>query len=873
MTGRQPRVLIVDDNPEDIVIYSRWLRSENGDSLSISAVTSLQSALEACAADLPDCVLLDYDLRATTGIDVMIELERHNLRPAIIAITGSGSESIVVDFMRRGAVDYLMKSQMTAHSLCAAIRTQLSRASERRQTSLANDRGRELNLVLSADLERSAFLVQMEQKFVGVLDHGEVLRVATSTAVPFLADMCTVDLIVDGMLDRCSTNIDGIAGETAPGIPSMSAAALAEDTAVANALRTGRPFYLDGHGFFEASRNDYFFNDFARADIDSAAVVALRLSNLSIGVITFGTRLPRHFGAADQAVLEGYARRVTSALANARNAATDVVLRKQDAAAQRRLAFAHRISSLLARFPDWQTTLPRLMKELTISFNDSAAIFSVEQTTDRIRLIAAASKTPELEELVRRHYINHPPPIDDRTHGGLVTRIEPGHALESSAWAPFSEISVPLLAKGALVGLLLLVRDASRTSFDDDDLAVAKQVGRQVSTHLANSRRFEHEHGIATALQQALLPPDLPKLPDLLFAVRYFAGVDGIDVGGDWYDVVNVSPTRMVITIGDVIGSGLDAATAMGHYREVLRAYALEKFSPADILTRLNDLTNSQGGDRFATCALLVLDRDARRLEYASAGHPPPMLRLPGGEVRVLDQGRAMPIGAWRGTRYVNASVDMPVGATLVLYTDGLVETRQRTASEGVDLLQAALKRSRPDIELMLEDVLLDLSPSHSDDIAILAIEMLPSPRPVLKGWTFEHIDSATVDTIRSEFDAILQTRATTRSYTFGARIILDELLANVVRHAPGAFRLELEWRGENATLRIHDNGRGLGIGTNFSRLPDLLSTTGRGLFLVNAIGKDLKIVRRESGGLSISVVLPIDRTSSDERPAVMSSA
>jgi anti-sigma regulatory factor (Ser/Thr protein kinase) len=203
----------------------------------------------------------------------------------------------------------------------------------------------------------------------------------------------------------------------------------------------------------------------------------------------------------------------------------------------------------------------------------------------------------------------------------------------------------------------------------------------------------------------------------------------------------------------------------------------------------------------------------------------------------------------------------MPVGATLVLYTDGLVESRRRTAADGVALLKVALGRSRPDIELMLEDILLDLAPSHDDDIAMLAIEMLPQPSASLKRWVYRLIDRATVNVIRSEFDAILASCAAPGSDTFDSRLILDELLANVVRHAPGAFRLELDWSAAAPTLHLHDNGPGFAVGEEFPGPQDLLSVSGRGLFLIGALGGSLKIVRRPSGGLSTSVTLPAYRT------------
>jgi anti-sigma regulatory factor (Ser/Thr protein kinase) len=314
----------------------------------------------------------------------------------------------------------------------------------------------------------------------------------------------------------------------------------------------------------------------------------------------------------------------------------------------------------------------------------------------------------------------------------------------------------------------------------------------------------------------------------------------------------------MVVTIGDVVGRGIKAAVAMGQYRDMLRAYAFEGFGPAAALSRLNDVLHALGGEAFATCTVVVLDRVTRRIVYASAGHPPLMLRLLDGTVRVLDGARSMPIGAWPETRYIEAACDMPIGATLLFYTDGLVETRHRSAAEGVELLAAALSRSRPDIELMLEDVLHDIAPDRSDDIAILAIEMLVPQSETLRRWVFPAIDRATVHAIEAEFDTIFERRHIAGAEAFGARTVLGELLSNVARHAPGAFRLELNWGGEFPELSLYDSGPGFAPPAQFLGPADILSTTGRGLFLVAQTSRSVKMARRPSGGLATNVVLAI---------------
>jgi serine phosphatase RsbU (regulator of sigma subunit) len=216
-----------------------------------------------------------------------------------------------------------------------------------------------------------------------------------------------------------------------------------------------------------------------------------------------------------------------------------------------------------------------------------------------------------------------------------------------------------------------------------------------------------------------LLPQRLPALPELSLAVRYLAGTEGIDVGGDWYDVVVVAADRVCFTVGDVSGRGLEAATMMGALRNAINAYAVDGHDPATVLTKVSRIVDIVEGGRFATVLCGVLDLKTGVATIANAGHPNPILVGPQRSEVVWTQPGA-PVGV--GDTFPMVSVALAVGTTLLMYTDGLVERRGHSISSGIDRLRASA-RSDESLDRMLDKVLSDLIPSGpSDDVALLGL-------------------------------------------------------------------------------------------------------------------------------------------------------
>ncbi|WP_034611337.1 SpoIIE family protein phosphatase [Cellulomonas sp. URHD0024] len=252
-----------------------------------------------------------------------------------------------------------------------------------------------------------------------------------------------------------------------------------------------------------------------------------------------------------------------------------------------------------------------------------------------------------------------------------------------------SAMLVPLRARDRVIGVLCLVH---ADEFSPDAVVTAAHLGRRAGLALDNVRLLVAERSAALTLQQSLLPT-ITAIPGLDVATAYVPSARRAQVGGDWFDVLPLPDGTVGLAVGDVVGHDLRAAASMGQLRSLLRSYAWEGSSPAEVLSRADELVRGLDIADIATCVYLrwsTRDDGGADISYARAGHPPPLLRLPGGSVVPLDGGLSTPVGL-AGPGGVEASIDVPPGAVLVLYTDGLVERRDRGLRDGITDLSAEL--------------------------------------------------------------------------------------------------------------------------------------------------------------------------------------
>ncbi|MHB9857228.1 SpoIIE family protein phosphatase [Streptomyces sp. YIM S03343] len=397
-----------------------------------------------------------------------------------------------------------------------------------------------------------------------------------------------------------------------------------------------------------------------------------------------------------------------------------------------------------------------------------------------------------------------------------------------------SMITVPLRAGNLLLGVASFWRAGKPEPFDTEELALAEELVARAAVSIDNARRYTREHSMATALQRSLLPSSLPEQSALDLAYRYLPAQSG--VGGDWFDVLPLSGARVALVVGDVVGHGLLAAATMGRLRTAVHNFSALDLPPDELLGLLDELVGRIDQDEApsgngaavigATCLYAIYDPVSRRCTLARAGHPPPALVRPDGDVEFPEVPAGLPLGLG-GLPYESAELELAEGSRLVLYTDGLVEDRARDIDAGLELLRSALKGAGRTPEETCQAVL-DGRPASrpSDDIALLvaATRVLGADR--VAHWQVP-ADPAAVAEVRASVVARLSEWGLDE-LAFTTELILSELVTNALRYGRGPISVRL-LRDRTLICEVTD------ASTTSPHLRYAASTDegGRGLFLV----------------------------------------
>ncbi|WP_231905089.1 MULTISPECIES: SpoIIE family protein phosphatase [Streptomycetaceae] len=390
-----------------------------------------------------------------------------------------------------------------------------------------------------------------------------------------------------------------------------------------------------------------------------------------------------------------------------------------------------------------------------------------------------------------------------------------------------SVLMAPLTARGTVLGMICFAREPQRRPFDARDLATAVEFAARGAVHLDNARLHRQESRAAATLQRSMLPTSPPRIPGVRIAHHYRPGDRQAQVGGDWFDAIQLPGGRVALVVGDVMGHGLLSAAVMGQFRTAVQTMAALDIPPAQLLRHLDNLAQRLGTDHLATCVYAIYDPIHRTLTLANAGHIPPVLARHDGRSELLRIPKGAPIGVG-GVPFETAEIEVPDGSWLVLCTDGLIEVR----GQGIDAGLAALCANVIEPEHTPEDVCEQiLSRVHSedrgDDVALLVAR-------------FEGIDPDDVAEWRLDLDPsqVRRSRALTRgqltAWRLGqladlAELLVSELVTNALRVAGHEVQLRLMRVGK-LLVEVSDDDHNL----PHLRRADEDDEDGRGLALVS---------------------------------------
>ncbi|WP_354642131.1 ATP-binding SpoIIE family protein phosphatase [Kitasatospora camelliae] len=356
-------------------------------------------------------------------------------------------------------------------------------------------------------------------------------------------------------------------------------------------------------------------------------------------------------------------------------------------------------------------------------------------------------------------------------------------------------LALPLHGRRASLGMLLLIRRPDKEAaawFDPADTATAGHLATQAGLAIDTALRYSREWEIADELQRSMLPAHLPQPHGVRLAHRYLPGERGAQVGGDWYDSIPLPGNRVALIVGDVMGHSLTSAAVMGQLRTSAQTLAGLDLAPHEVLYHLDDQAQRLGREQhLATCVYAVYDPIANRVVVANAGHVPPVLVGPDGHSRLLELPSGAPIGVG-GVDFESVELAAPPGSALLLFTDGLVETRRRPLSTGLELLRSRLGTAhRHSPEHLCQEALRILPPGdRMDDIALLAASFDGIPAEDVAYWYLQPRHETPSRARRLAAHALR--RWGLEHLAESTELMVSELVTNAIRHATRPVTLRL---------------------------------------------------------------------------------
>lgn len=797
--GARPRVLLADDNA-DLRSYVSSILAPRYD---LTTVVNGREALEAARSASFDLIISDVMMPELDGFGFLRALRSD---PAIAAtpfilLSARAGEEAATEGLLEGADDYVTKP-FSSEELLARVYAQISNAALRQRVTQQLRQSEERFRTLASSLPCIAF------------------EAAPNGAMLFLSD--------EYAAYTASTTQDGLgAGWTHQLHPQDTAGVLG---AWADALAGGTELHAD-----------------------------VRLRDRDGRYRWFTAR------ALPQRDLDGTILRWVGTL-------TDIHEQRQ---ASREREILLRASELFASASSLDQTLNALAHFVVPELADWSQIH-LPAEDGHMRTVALAHRDPEKEafgqQFVGRVHLNPTanfatPRVARTGVAQLLTNVTrdivaatTGNEGEADAYWSLGTtcaITVPMVAEGVTLGTLAVMYGDSGRTYSEDDVPLLEELARRAALAIHKAHLFEREHRAAESFQEASLPASLAQTPGLRLDAYYCPGRSEAQVGGDWYDAMRLLDGRVVISIGDVAGSGLQAAVTMGNMRQIIRGIAQVHADPALMLDAADRALRLEHADKFVTAFVAVYDPISSALTYASAGHPPPILRHRDGSVERLGTA-GLPLGLRSSDeRDRSRTIAFGAGSSLVLYTDGLTEFQRTPELHEQRLASVVAHESIVETELparRIVDIMMDGAQARDDVAVLVATAHDASSHGLLQRWTFDTHDSKAAGEARHAFTSAFRKRGATEIDLAMAELVFGELVGNTVRYAPGRVEVIVDWSAPEPSLHVLDDGPGF---RHISILPpELLSESGRGLFLVNTLTQEFRIAKRPEGGSHACAVL-----------------
>ncbi len=683
-------------------------------------------------------------------------------------------------------------------------------------------------------------------------DVADVLERVATLAVPRFADSCGVYLVVDDELQlfavadrepQRAAKMRELLGDPIP---------LSLRRPLTNAVREGQSILISSvpddveTALFDAEQQRWIEHELRPV---SVLIVPMRSGDRVTGLLTFSQTADtgRKFTRPDLEVAVELASRSSLLL-------EQLVAHRETARARDRADHLQRFAAAMARAASVDAVVQAIVVEGAEAVSAKVVkvvMRSQEESSLDVFETRVSDTSPVTWKIVdpaaedaSTTALQQGRPAYYRTVGDYAQRFPDGE-LELIANGVQAVAALPLFGSdGHVIGSIGWAFELPQ-QFDDQQCSFLETVADMAAQSLDRARLYERERDVARALQMALLPSALPELDDVVTEARYVAGGAGVSVGGDWYDVLRFADGRVGLLIGDAAGRGVEAATLMGKVRHAAAALAMDRESPAAVLTRVNEyLHNISSRRTMLTCCYAVLDRDRGLLRYASAGHPPPIV-VEDGEPQFLSHGRGVPLGVIPTASYTDAVYKLHGAATIVLYTDGLIERRGETIDVGLERLLDAVRGNDADVKELCDHLTrLLLGDGSEDDVALLAARV-QSVASMSRLHLELPADSRRLHELRARVTRWLTDAGVAHGVIPDIVIALNEAASNSMLHAytnmprRGHVHVSLAIDDNELTAVVSDDGRW----RDAHREHD-----GRGLGLMHSLMNDVRVERADHG-------------------------